>query len=72
MIPWVAQACSLGLNKIPMVIAQPSTYALGVDLGQVHDHSAVAILQSVDLVHDVRDPVTFERRRQQRLSSPGL
>ena len=48
------------------VIGELPTYAVGVDLGQVHDHSAVAILESVELVHDVRDPVTYERRREQR------
>ena len=48
-----------------MIIAQPATYAIGVDLGQLHDHSAIAILESVELVHDTRDPVTYERRREQ-------
>jgi hypothetical protein len=49
-----------------MIIGELPAYAIGVDLGQLHDHTAIAILESVELVHDVRDPVTYERRREQR------
>ena len=48
------------------IIGALPAYAIGVDLGQQHDHTAVAIIESVDVVHDVRDPATYERRREHR------
>src|SRR5262245_4457864 len=41
-------------------------FVIGVDLGQQHDYTAVAILESIELVHNDRDPVTYERRREHR------
>jgi hypothetical protein len=48
------------------VIGELPAYAIGVDLGQQQDNTAIAILESLELVHDVRDPATYEQRRERR------
>jgi hypothetical protein len=42
------------------------TYSIGVDLGQQHDHTAIAIVESAERILDLRDPITYEHRREKR------
>ena len=42
-----------------MAVLNDISYAIGVDLGQQQDHTAFAVLESVEVVLDTRDPVTF-------------
>jgi hypothetical protein len=46
------------------VVSRTASYVIGVDLGRNQDHTAVAVVESVDLVHDLRDPYTYEPRRE--------
>jgi hypothetical protein len=41
-------------------------YFVGLDLGQSQDHSALAVVEHVELIQEDRDAVTYERRRERR------
>jgi hypothetical protein len=49
-----------------MAVLSEISYAIGVDLGQQHDHTAVAILELSEIVLEARDPVTYEHLRDRR------
>jgi hypothetical protein len=49
-----------------MAVVTELSYAIGVDLGQQRDHTAVAIMESSEIVLDVRNRVTFENLRERR------
>ncbi len=40
-------------------LARPRQYFIGVDLGRQQDHSAIAIIERLEIVSDVRDPFTM-------------
>lgn len=42
-----------------------SMYVVGLDLGQKRDYSAVAVLELAEIVHDRRDPITYDFVREQ-------
>lgn len=43
-----------------------SRWVVGVDLGQRHDYSAVAVLEDLVVEFDERDPITYSFRRERR------
>lgn len=49
-----------------MAVLTNISYTIGVDLGQAHDHTAIAVLEWAELVLDTRNPVTFEHHRERR------
>jgi hypothetical protein len=49
-----------------MAVVSDLSYAIGVDLGQQRDHTAIAIVESSEVVLDARNPATFEHLRERR------
>jgi hypothetical protein len=47
-----------------MITSRPSEYTIGLDLGQKQDHTAVSVLEWTDTGDAVRDPVTYEWKRE--------
>jgi hypothetical protein len=46
-----------------MITRRPSEYTIGLDLGQKQDHTAVSVLEWAETGDAVRDPVTYEWKR---------
>jgi hypothetical protein len=58
--------------SLESVIAERSSYIVGLDLGQKRDYSAIAILQVIDRTFQQRDPVTWEHQRDVCVRLPYL
>jgi hypothetical protein len=53
-------------GKAGAAIEEAPWYFAGLDLGQSQDHSALAVVERVELIWEDRDAATFERRRERR------
>jgi hypothetical protein len=50
-----------------VVLSELRTYTLGVDLGQSHDPTALALIETARVTHDSRDPITYNFKTEIRL-----
>jgi hypothetical protein len=58
------------LNK--KITGTQSRYAIGIDLGQKHDYTAIAALEVIDIVYDRRDPISYDFERERRYRLRGV